>query len=46
MVDHQVQITSLSPLAGIDIDEEKDFLLVEKMLLSKNIKNSKPKYFK
>ncbi len=36
----------LSPLAGIDIDEEKDFLLVEKMLLSKNIKNSKPKYFK
>ncbi len=36
----------LSPLASIDIDEEEDFLLVEKILLSNNLKNSKPRYYK
>ncbi len=36
----------LSPMASIDIDEEEDFLLVEKILLSNNLKKSKPKYYK
>lgn len=36
----------LSPMASIDIDEEEDFLLIEKILLSNNLKNSKPKYYK
>ena len=37
---------ALSPLACIDIDEEEDFLLVEKILLSQNIKNRKARYYK
>lgn len=36
----------VSRLAGIDIDEEEDFLLVEKIILSNKVKNSKPKYYK
>lgn len=36
----------LSPLSSIDIDDEDDFLLVEKIIISNNVKNSKPKYYK
>jgi CMP-N-acetylneuraminic acid synthetase len=36
----------LSPLSCIDIDEEEDFLLVEKIILSNRFKNQKVKYYK
>jgi CMP-N-acetylneuraminic acid synthetase len=36
----------LSPLSSIDIDEEDDFLLVEKIILSSRFKKKKVKYYK
>lgn len=37
---------TLSPMSCIDIDNEEDFQIVEKIILSKNINNNKPRYYK